>query len=497
MNNRYQSSRRLALRGIAAALAALMALVVATVIVASEAVQTSPAAKSIPGTPERVDPASWEFSPYRVLVYVEFAAAPEWTVDGRKDMLAELESRANSFAGGVWQVKVTEKPAELHWNSAADVTRTASDSILPAALDADKLMLLGVGPSIDGHRQCRIREFDVRTESWGPVFLSRHPSRADFAEGTAAALWAALRPIVRIREMPEPGVVVVRVRGGELPIASPARSLIREGIALSPIIRHFDAQGRTLKNGVFPIDWTLLIVDSANGGAATCRVATAIQDPLDLKFDGRTEYLGLASIAPQESSTELIVQSRDRQRPLEDVEIFAQRPSEKSPRLVGRTDSRGAIKLESNGSLATVFVRSGDDLLARFPLVPGFEPSVTVKVEDNGRRLESGQLIARLSDELIDLVAQETLLKTRFRRQIIRGDSHSAVKTLIAIKLLKTSDSFLKSIDDRRSSLSAIGSDAAAAAWIDKQIDAIRPLATKYLLDATAIAQLEAAMNDR
>jgi hypothetical protein len=461
------------------------------------AVQTSAAANPTAHAAEAAHSAGWEFSPYRIVVYVEFDAAPDWASDARGTFVSELESRTRSFIGGVWNLKAVEAPADLRWNSTADIARVAGDSVLAAALDADKLMLVGVGQSIDGRRECRVREFDLRSESWGPVFASSQPSRVGLADGLVAALWAAFRPLVRIEAMPGPGVVVARVRGGELPIATPAHSLVREGLAIRPLVRHFDAKGRTLKNGVFPIDWTLLIVDSAGGAIARCHVATGIADPLDLKFDGRTEYLGLAAIAPRETSTELTVRARGTQRPLEDIEILAQRPGEKSPRLVGRTDSQGTIKLESNGDFATIFIRGGDDLLARFPLVAGLDPSVTAQVDDNGRRLESGQLVASISDELIDLVAQQTALKTRFRRQVVRGDSQEAAKTLAAMKSLRTSEAFLKSIEDRRASLSDVVSGPAGVAWLDKQIDAIKPLATKYLLDAKAVAQLEAALNDR
>lgn len=461
------------------------------------AVQTLAAANPTAHAADAAHPASWEFSPYRIVVYVEFDAAPEWTSDTRGNLISELEGRTRSLVGGIWNPQVAEAPADLRWSSTADIARVAGDSVRVAALDADKLMLVGVGRSIDGRRECRIREFDLRSESWGPVFATSQPSRVGLADGLAAALWAAFRPLVRMEAMPGPGVVVARVRGGELPIATPTHSLVREGLAFRPLVRHFDAKGRTLTNGVFPIDWTFLIVDSAGGAIARCRVATGIEDPLELKFDGRTEYLGLAAIAPRETSTELTVRARGTQRPLEDVEILAQRPGEKSPRLVGRTDSRGTIKLESNGDVATVFLRSGDDLLARFPLVAGLDPSMTAQVDDNGRRLESGQLIARLSDELIDLVAQQTALKTRFRRQVVRGDSQEAAKTLAAMKSLNTSEAFLKSIEDRRASLSDVVSAPAAVAWLDKQLDLIKPLAIKYLLDAKAVAQLEAAMSDR
>jgi hypothetical protein len=182
--------------------------------------------------------------------------------------------------------------------------------------------------------------------------------------------------------------------------------------------------------------------------------------------------------------------------PLEDLEVFGQSPIEKTPHPLGRTDERGAIKIEaaSGIELEMVSVRSGGELLARFPLAPGVEKRVVVEVQDNGRRLETGELVARLGEELIDLVAQQTVLEARFQRQLVRGDLDEAERTLGTLKTLKTSESFLKSIDDRRAALPTAASDAAAAAWLDKRLEEIKPLATKHLIDSQVVARLQGVL---
>ncbi|HEV3416918.1 MAG TPA: hypothetical protein VG056_08905, partial [Pirellulales bacterium] len=235
--------------------------------------------------------------------------------------------------------------------------------------------------------------------------------------------------------------------------------------------------------------------EEVDGATAKCRLFTGVDDPLQLKYDGRTEYLGLRTAAPTDSSTNLIIKARGPDElPLEDLQIFEQSPIEKAPRPVGRTDERGAIRIESTGGAEMISVRSGGELLTQFPLVPGVEKSVVAAVQDNGRRLETGDLVARLSEELIDLVAQQTVLEARFQRQLVRGDLDEAEKTLAILKSLKTSDSFLKSIDDRRAALPSAASDAAAAAWLDKRLDEIKPLATKYLVDSQGLARLQGVL---
>ena len=119
---------------------------------------------------------------------------------------------------------------------------------------------------------------------------------------------------------------------------------------------------------------------------------------------------------------------------------------------------------------------------------------MVVQADDNGRRLESGNLVAQLDEELIDLVAQQTVLKGRFQRQVVHGNLDAAAKTLAAIKSLKTSEAFVKSLDERRAALADVVASPTAAAWLDKYLDEIKPLATNYLLDAKAVSRFESIL---
>jgi hypothetical protein len=440
---------------------------------------------------------SWENSPYRILVYVLLDPAPEWRTDRRANLLTEIRSQSQSLIGGLWQLKVVDAPPELKWNTASEIESVATDSIPQAALDHDKVMLLGILSPGSGRHQFQVREFDVRTRIWGPAYVEVPRPGSDFAQEALRALWKAFRPLVRIDEISEQGTVTARVRGGDLPPAMRRLELVSPGMALRPITRHFDRNGRTLGDGVFPVAWTLLNVEDVTGATAKCRLFTGVEDPLELKYDGRTEYLGIRTAAPTNSSTELMIKARGPDGiPLEDLEVFGQSPIEKTPHPLGRTDERGAIKIEaaSGIELEMVSVRSGGELLARFPLAPGVEKRVVVEVQDNGRRLETGELVARLGEELIDLVAQQTVLEARFQRQLVRGDLDEAERTLGTLKTLKTSESFLKSIDDRRAALPTAASDAAAAAWLDKRLEEIKPLATKHLIDSQVVARLQGVL---
>ena len=444
-------------------------------------------------------PTAWEYAPYRITIFVEIDASAEWTPKRRFDLTADIERRAHSFVGGLWRLTVREAPAELHWDSAAGISRVSADQLPQAAFDADKVMLLGLTAGRDGQQSIHAREFDVRTRIWGApwtatTLMVKSRSDSDLADQLVRTLWQSFCPIARIDRISDQGMVVCRIRGGALPPTDHSLEIVQPGTVLRPLIRHFDAQGRTVRDGVFPVHWTWLRVEQCDGATATCRLETGVQDPIELRYDGRTEYLGLAVTARATTSTELIVRARGDNRPLEDVEIFSRGSGGAPPNMVGRTDENGAVTVESPRiEVPMLYLRSGDDLLARLPIVPGVEPKVTVLVEDNGRRLETGDLVSRASDELIDLVAQQALLKTRLQREMVAGRLDAAVATLSTLKTLKTSEAFLKSLDDRRAARPNLAGDPAGAAWLDKRLAEIKPLAAN-LLNSQDLARLDSLL---
>ena len=98
---------------------------------------------------------------------VEFDSSPEWPANRRTALRAEVESQIRSQIGGLWQLKAFEAPAELHWNSAADIARVTAESLPPAALTSDKAILLGIRPLFERAIMNFMPEnTTLRTQTW-------------------------------------------------------------------------------------------------------------------------------------------------------------------------------------------------------------------------------------------------------------------------------------------------------------------------------------------
>ncbi len=438
-------------------------------------------------------PESWELSPYRVNVLLRIAPAADWPADRRARLIAQLTPRASALLGGVWRLTVDAAPPAFPWSHAADPAGIGLDAIPAAALEADKLLLLAVEP--DGEQiKLWTRELDVRTQLWGPPQARSVAQAADLPQEAIRTLWAAFRPLAQIESVGT-SEATIRVRGGSIPAANRELDLARASGIWQPVVRHRDASGNTIAGGVFTAAWTWLQTTHSDGPSAQCRLAAASDEPLSLKYDGRTDYLALAVTSRSGTTTKLTAMSAGAEpRAMEGLEIW-QREGDAPPRLVGRTDANGAITVGSDSlSLLTVYLRDDPSAaaLVKLPLVPGWEAAATASIDDGGWRADSARLVAESGDRLLEAVAEQKILKVRLTKQLIGGKKADAEQTLAALSATPTKEKFNRMLDSQRGALPGLVPDSPAAAWLDKQIEALKT-AAKPLLDEANLANLRAA----
>lgn len=483
----------------------------------SNADAADPAATDMPAgtsTPAASTPApaaglrSWELSPYRIQLLVHVKPSGAWTTRQQRAFLAAVQTRAQAAFGGISQLTAVEAPSTMRWNHAADPLGIPSEALPANSVDFDKLILLDVTPSLT-ETALWAREFDVRTRLWSPAQSQSVETSADLTQATLRTLWNVFRPVARIESVPVadgPQETNLRILGGDLPASGHGLDLARTGSLWQPIVRHTDVAGHTLAKGVFSIPLTWLQTLRVNGSLAPCRTISAAADPIDLHYDGRTEYLALAVNARSGHGTELTVLNATGAAnaaaagaagdlPMEGLQILG-REGEGPLKSLGRTDANGRLLISSDALTPLhVYIRSGDDLLLRLPVLCGVEPALTVRVEDNGRRPASARFIESARSKLIDLAAQQQVLAARLQRQLVAGKGDEAAVTFGALANLPTSDKFVETLDSQRTGLAAITADPIVAAWLDKQLANVKTLATQNLIDSATLGKLHDAVN--
>jgi len=373
----------------------------------------------------------WELTPYRIQVLVAFAPAPELTPRLQTELLADLAERADSLVGAAWIITVAPAPPALQPTLISAIESVPIESLPQQSPQADKVMLLAISPAVDG---CRVtaREFDVPTQLFSAAVSRPVWQLGKLCDEALAAVFEAFAPLARIESV-EKEQVTLRLKAAALPLRDRQLSLVQPGDVFLPVIRYQDGEGNLRKDrrGIVirpkPVPWTFCTVRQITPSRLECQLHSGLRSPLSGRRRGRVQQLALAVVPPQQP-TILTLQSRSEpKQALAGYEVYAHPPDAKTPVLLGRTDGQGRITVPpGDGPLRVLLARSGGELLARLPMVPGLQAACTAEIAADDPRLEAEGLLNGLREELVDLVARREVLFARTRARIKAGQFDEA-----------------------------------------------------------------------
>lgn len=134
--------------------------------------------------------------------------------------------------------------------------------------------------------------------------------------------------------------------------------------------------------------------------------------------------------------------------------------------------------------LVQLYVKSGDVVLARLPLVPGISPLEKAELADDSRRLEAEAFIRGFQGEVLDLIGLRTLLSTRVRKLLQQNKKADAEKVMSELRGLNDYSAMVETLDKLQRKLldDSLGPvSMGAKARIDKMLQTTREMMQKYL----------------
>lgn len=403
--------------------------------------------------PQRVcAQAAWEFSPYEVKICIAFADEPEFTAQFAASSTEDLANRADIVFFATWKTTALAANSKVAGQLLSEWDQLSYDSLLAADSDlvkGDKLYLLVV--TRDGSDYlARGRELDLRTRILGPTT----ERRCGTLPGIPLACWdlvtASFVPLAKIETIVK-NEITARVRAGGLITDPGSLALIQPGEALRPIIRRNERTGELAKNGIQPVAWTILSVQSREDSLLNCTVASGYRTPIPTRASARMERLAVVA-RPRLPATSVVLQSRGKDpHPLTGYEVYVKGVDDKPTELLGVTDWRGSIDIpRGDVPVRTLYVKNGNQLLARLPLVPGDErEAVATTIEDDYRLQTEGFLIA-LQGRVTDLVARREILAARIRKRIAEGKFDEAESLLENYRQLESRDDLIRDVDKQQ-----------------------------------------------
>lgn len=144
----------------------------------------------------------------------------------------------------------------------------------------------------------------------------------------------------------------------------------------------------------------------------------------------------------------------------------------------------GEIKLTA--PLHLFYVKNGETLLARLPIVTGLNVQERADLPDDRRRLEAEAFLKGLQNEILDLVVRRKILEARIKKELQADQPANAERLLDELKKIKSTDKLLEQIEAiQRKALSTDKGTVPTTVVkrIDKMVDATRQMIQKYLQD--------------
>ena len=156
---------------------------------------------------------------------------------------------------------------------------------------------------------------------------------------------------------------------------------------------------------------------------------------------------------------------------------------------------KGFIKI--NVPLYLYYVKNGETLLARLPIVNGVRPIEQADLPDDRRRLETEAFLKGLQGEVLDVVIRRKILESRIKQEIRKKDLVKAEKLLEELKRVKSFDRMSEQVEgiQRRALTTERGQILTGVTKkINSMLDTTRQLIQKYLQD-TLVRTLETEIN--
>jgi hypothetical protein len=241
------------------------------------------------------------------------------------------------------------------------------------------------------------------------------------------------------------------------------------------------------------LPWTFLVVEKVEGMTAHCKTHSGLRQALGGRRRGQSEQLAIA-VRPVDASTRLTVLGRGKTpKPLPGYDVFAQVPGKKEIQLVGRTDTNGQVDIPATDSpVRILYIKGGDILLARLPIVPGLEPSASAEVADDDLRLALEGYLGAVSGSVIDLVARREILMARARNRMASGKLDEAETFFDELRRLPTREQVSLEITEEKNHNAS--SDPAVQAKIEKLATETQKTVRRFL-DPTPVDKLRSELN--
>ncbi len=405
----------------------------------------------------------------------------------------------------------------------------------------DKVFYVVVRAELD-ETLIEARELDCPMQFLGPTVSLRSSDWVYSARSAAAAITRAFAPVARVEEA-ESKTAELQLRAGGLILHRDNPALVVAGDLMQPIVRRDDRNG--VPTLLQSLPWTYAAITASDGIKLQANVYSYSGGPgLQGQRNRRTQRV-LLKVRPQTEQTDIQLVLRGSGRSQAGCSIFRRDLLTDEFTLLGQTDWRGRLTIDATQAdrgilpesvrlerlrakrvaaeaakaaqtevvqetevvaasetlddpldeatvvpllapLMQLYVKHGDQVLAKLPLVPGMAELAVAEIPDDTRRLKAEAFVTGFQADVLDLVGLRRLLATQVKHYVQNDRIDAAKATVEKMRQLKNYTEMagqLEAIQRRMLEETDGPIPLAAKSRIDLMFQATRTMLQKYLQD--------------
>lgn len=305
--------------------------------------------------------------------------------------------------------------------------------------------------------------------------------------------------------------------------------MMQKGDVLRPVVRKNDRSTQAPEyDGVIEVSWTYMYINdlivqqdedlgvlrtNGNGKGQVISTFTMLRNPIAARRNTLQEKYGLLVRPVQESSLLKIVANDRENYTLQGYNVYAKSPKidpeaegDAPTVLIGQTDWRGAIEVtqdifQNQGStkLVVIYVRNGQQVLARLPIVPGYRALEEVKLPNDDYRLQYEAFFVGFQNSILDYTVQQAVYKIRIEHHINKDEEEKARKLLKELSKVPSAVALNDVLTKREAALQDDPNiDANTKRKIEGMFEKTRKLINEYLqgndVEGNVLVKMESAV---
>lgn len=305
--------------------------------------------------------------------------------------------------------------------------------------------------------------------------------------------------------------------------------MMQKGDVLRPVVRKNDRSTQAPEyDGVIEVTWTYMYINdltvqededlgvlrtNGNGKGQVISTFTMLRNPIAARRNTLQEKYGLLVRPVQESSLLKIVANDRENYTLQGYNVYAKSPKidpeaegDAPTLLIGQTDWRGAIEVtqdifqnQGTTKLVVIYVRNGQQVLARLPIVPGYRALEEVKLPNDDYRLQYEAFFVGFQNSILDYTVQQAVYKIRIEHHINKDEEEKARKLLKELSKVPSAVALNDVLSKREATLQDDPNiDANTKRKIEGMFEKTRKLINEYLqgndVEGNVLVKMESAV---